>query len=187
MRWLRGYANMKDNMKKIGSFVSDILIIVGVCLLLTQFIFFKGVVVGASMDRTLLDGQQLIVDKITYRVADPKRFDIVVVKFPREDSEWVKRVIGLPGEEVAYENNVLYINGEKIEEPFLTTGVVTKDFTSKDIIGTVDGVIPEGQYLVMGDNRMNSKDGRVMGTIAKENILGVARLRIFPLDKFGIL
>lgn len=184
---------MKDNMKKIGSFVSDILIIVGVCLLLTQFIFFKGVVVGESMDRTLLDGQQLIVDKITYKVADPRRFDIVVVKFPRknpelpENSEWVKRVIGLPGEEVAYKNNVLYINGEKIEEPFLTTGVVTKDFTSKDIIGTVGGIIPEGQYLVMGDNRTNSKDGRIMGTIKKEDILGVARLRIFPFDKFGIL
>ncbi|MGL5042207.1 MAG: signal peptidase I [Culicoidibacterales bacterium] len=178
---------MNETSKKIGVFLSDLVIIIGVCLLLTQFVFFKGTVVGASMEHTLHNGQQLIIDKISYRVSDPKRFDIVVVHFPGEESDWVKRVIGLPGEKVEYNNGELSINGKIIDEDFLSPGVITRAFSTDEVLAGTNKVIPDGEYLVLGDNRNNSKDGRVMGTIKKDGILGVARIRVFPFTEISIL
>lgn len=183
--WTRCYMN-----KKLASFldlVSDFLIIVGVVLLMNQYVVSNGEVLGTSMEPNLTQGQRLIIDRISYQVTEPNRFDIVAVKFPTETSYWVKRVIGLPGEKVEYINNQLYVNGEKVVEDFLQNTVVTNDFSTVQLFPETKGVIPENQYLVLGDNRGNSKDSRMVGTIAKENILGVARFSIYPLDRLGLL
>lgn len=171
----------------IFSFISDVFIILGIVLLLQQHIFSVGRVHGVSMDTTLIEGQKLVVDRISYKLSTPQRFDIVAVKFPSQDAYWVKRIIGLPGERVEYANNVLYINGRTFDEPFLDAGIKTNDFSTDAFFPATNGVLPADRYLVLGDNRSNSRDGRQLGTLTKSDILGVARLSIYPLDRLGFL
>jgi len=167
--------------------VFDLLIIFGVVLLLQQYVFSVGRVVGESMEPTLTENQRLIIDRVSYKIANPKRFDIVAVKFPEEDSYWVKRIIGLPGERIDYINGQLFVDGNKTPEPFLGPGVVTDNFSTEQLFPDTGAKIPKGQYLVIGDNRGNSKDGRMLGTLKKDDILGVARLSIYPLDRIRFL
>lgn len=178
-----------QRIKKTGYFLSDAVLIIGVCLLLTQFVFSIGSVSGASMQSTLIDGQKVIVDRLTYRIGDPKRFDIVMVKFPNEESYWVKRVIGLPGEKIEYIGNKLFVNGQVVQEDFLDPTTITAVFRSLTLFKDSAGVIPDGQYLVVGDNRSNSDDSRnpKNGAISKENIVGVLRVSVYPFDRFGLI
>jgi signal peptidase I len=167
--------------------VFDLLIIFGVILLLQQYVFSVGRVIGASMEPTLTEDQRLVIDRVSYKIANPKRFDIVAVKFPSEDSYWVKRIIGLPGERIDYMNGTLFVDGTKTPEPFLGPGVVTDNFSTNQLFPDDGAKIPKGQYLVLGDNRGHSKDGRLLGTLGKDDILGVARLSVYPLDRIKIL
>lgn len=178
---------MNKKLKWFAGLLADVLIIAGITFLLTQFVVSIGTVNGKSMEPTLVEGQKLIVDRVSYRLSDPNRFDVVVVKFPSQEEFWIKRIIGLPGDLIEYRGKgQLYVNGAIIEEPFLSEDVVTSFFTTKLFFpGT--GIIPEGQYLVMGDNRNNSTDGRILGTLAKDDIMGIARLSIWPLDRFSIM
>lgn len=179
---------VQAKLRWVAGFLSDILIIAGVVFLLTQYVVSIGTVSGKSMETNLVDSQKVLVDKVSYIVTKPKRFDTVVVKYPGEEDYWIKRVIGLPGDLVEYRNNGrLYVNDVLVEEPFLSEDVATGFFTTKKLFPAEAGIIPEGQYLVIGDNRNNSTDSRVMGTISKSDILGVARLSIFPFDRIGIL
>jgi signal peptidase I, bacterial type len=178
---------MQQKIKDICDFISDVCIMIGVVLLLQQYVFSVGQVFGKSMEPNLTESQKLIVDRVTYRFAEPHRFDIVAVKFPDADSYWVKRVIGLPGEKVEYIQGKLYVNGEMIEESFLKNNVFTKDFSTISFFPNSNGIIPDDNYLVLGDNRNNSMDGRIMGTLSKKDILGVARISIYPFDKIGFL
>ena len=178
---------MDRKLKWFAGLLADILIIAGVMFLLTQFVVSVGTVNGKSMEPTLVNGQKLIVDRVTYKFADPKRFDVVVVKFPSQDDYWIKRVIGLPGDVVEYRNNgELYINDTLMDEPFLPNDIITSFFTTKSFFPDT-GVIPAGQYLVVGDNRNNSTDGRILSTLSKKDIMGIARISLWPIDKFGIL
>lgn len=121
---------------------------------------------------TLEDGDRMIVNKIGYKIGEPKRFDIVVFHAP-EQKNYIKRVIGLPGDTLEYKDDQLYINGEPIEEPYLdaykaqiTEGTLTEDFTLNDIDVSLDSnTIPEGYIFVMGDNRRYSKDSRHIGLV----------------------
>ena len=134
------------------------------------------------MKDTLKDGDIMILDKVTYKFSDIKRFDIVVVKY--EGDLIIKRVIGLPGDKVELINNKLYINDKLYEEKYLATGTETSNFTIKDINNTEK--IPKGYYLVLGDNREESKDSRTFGLVKKGNIKGKARITIFPFSRFGV-
>lgn len=127
---------------------------------------------GQSMFSTLHDKDIMILNIIDYKLHDIKRFDIVVIKTPEE--YLIKRVIGLPGDEVKYENNVLYINGEIIEDKYASTS--TEDFKV---------VVPKGKYYALGDNRNNSLDSRYFGAFKKKDILGKTSLTIFPFSRFG--
>lgn len=179
----------KNNIKKeIISFIRDIIIIMVVAFLLTRFVVIRGSVQGKSMLPTLETNQQLVLDKISIRFNNIKRFDIVGVHFPGEENHWIKRVVGMPGEYVEFKDNgKLYIDGVLYEEPYLDISAVTKDFTTTQILPETGGIIPEGEYLVLGDNRNNSKDGRMMGTARKEDIVGIARFSLYPFDRFGFL
>ena len=161
---------MNDKGKEILSYV----IIIVIVLLIKHFIVTPIRVNGDSMNNTLKDKDIMILDKISYRFQDIKRFDIVVIK---KDKEYlIKRVIGLPGETVEYKNNKLYINNKNVAEKF--NHEETTDFILEE-------KIPEGYYFVVGDNRPVSNDSRYIGLIKEEDILGKTSFVIFPFNRFG--
>ncbi len=168
-------------MKKIIKEIYPYVIIIIVALLIKKFLFSPIRVVGPSMNNTLLDGDIMILDKISYRFEDIKRSDIVVIK--TDDKYIIKRIIAIPGDTLEYGNNTLILNGETKEEPYLSKGVVTEDFNLKEKTGYTK--VPEGYYFVMGDNRGESADSRMIGLIPEEKIEGHARYIIFPFNRFG--
>ena len=166
----------KEILKTFLTYVGIILVVV----LIRIFLIDPVRVDGPSMNTTLKNGEIMILNKIVYKKGNIKRFDIVVVD--QGDKYIIKRVVGLPGETIAYKNNELYINGEKVEDPYPSTK--TDDFTIEDVGHTK---IPGDTYFVMGDNRADSLDSRYpsVGVIKKEHILGRARFIIWPLNRFG--
>ncbi len=168
-------------MKKFIKEIYPYIIIVIVALLIKKFLFSPIRVVGPSMNNTLLNGDIMILDKITYRFENIKRSDIVVIKM--EDKYIIKRVIAIPGDTLEYGNNTLILNGKEKEEPYLSKDVVTEDFNLKEKTGYTK--VPEGYYFVMGDNRGESADSRIIGLIPKEKIEGRAKYIIFPFSRFG--
>ncbi len=154
------------------------IILIIIIILIKIFIVTPVKVNGTSMIDTLHDKDIMILNKISYRFNDIKRFDIVVV----DDKEEliIKRVIGLPGEYIEYKDNKLYVNGKYIKEKFSHKD--TDDFSIEELEATE---IPDNCYFVLGDNRVNSKDSRVIGFIPKEQILGKTSLTIFPFNRFG--
>ena len=161
-------------MKIIKELVPYVVIVLAVVLFRT-FIITPVRVNGDSMNQTLKDGEILLLEKYDKKF---ERFDIVVLNYNGE--KLVKRIVGMPGESVRYLNNILYINGEKVSEKFLTEE--TYDFDLK-VLGY--DKIPENYYFVVGDNRDNSLDSRLIGLISKDDIEGKAIFRIFPFNKFG--
>lgn len=163
-----------DFIKEISVYVIIILIII----LLKMYVISPIRVNGTSMDPTLENGDIMILNKIGYRITKIKRFDIVVIKY--KDELLIKRVIGLPGEKIKYENNTLYVNGKKLDEEFDKT--YTYNFSLKEIGSTT---VPDDSYFVLGDNREVSKDSRSIGFIDREDIVGKSSLTLFPFNRFG--
>ncbi|RLQ90033.1 signal peptidase I [Planomicrobium sp. Y74] len=157
-----------------------------------RFFLFEPVLVdGESMMPTLEDGERVIVNKIGYTLGEPERYDIVVFH-ASEEEDYIKRVIGLPGDHIAFENDELLINGEAQEEPYLSTlkkqkndGSLTKDFTLEELLEIEE--IPEGYIFVLGDNRENSTDSRIIGLVPVEEIKGQAIFVFWPLDEMRFL
>lgn len=145
------------------------------------FLFTPIIVDGESMMPTLEDRDRMIVNKLSYKIGEPKRFDIVVFH-ASEEKDYIKRVIGLPGETIEYNNDTLYVNGKAMDEPYLDDykkdligGTLTEPFTVK---------VPEGYVFVMGDNRRYSKDSRHIGPVPINEILGKASIIYWPLEEF---
>ena len=161
-------------MKKFLYEIKDYVIIIVAVILVRSFIITPAIVDGASMDDTLKDGQLIIINKINYRINDPKRFQIAVVKNTSENDKIIKRIIGLPNEKVEYKDNELYINDEKVEENY--DHGVTEDFVM---------ITGEDEYVVLGDNREVSKDSRMLGTFKRKELIGSVNFRIYPFDKIG--
>lgn len=175
-------------MKKLIKDWVPYLIIVIVVVLIRSYIVTPVIVRGDSMDDTLKNGQVLFLSKISYRVHEIERFDIIVIRDTDGDLI-IKRVIGLPGDRVSYKDNELYINGRKYEDKY---GIgITDDFELKDICeinnDECNGKIPDGMYLALGDNREVSADSRVKGLFNAEQIIGKATLRVWPITKITIV
>lgn len=171
---------MKKIIKEIYPYVLIILIVV----VIRTFIITPVIVSGDSMKPNLNNGELLLIRKIGYNSSTINRFDIVVVKVKEEtgkEEEIVKRIIGLPGEHIAYKNNKLYINNELIQENYNFRD--TNDFNLEEVCTC--NSIPDGKYLVLGDNRPISKDSRNIGLIDASDIAGKAIVRIWPLNKIG--
>lgn len=150
-------------------------ILIMVLIFVRLFIVTPVRVDGPSMENTLKENDILILNKFDHSY---ERFDIVVFKY--NNQKLIKRVIGLPGETVEFKNNKLYVNGKYLEEDFL--GSKSFNFNISDLGYKV---IPEGEFLLIGDNREASYDSRYFGTIKKEDILGTVNLRLFPFNKIG--
>ena len=176
--------------KAMKEMISTLVYLLGVLCLTWLVITFVGQrteVDGSSMEPMLSDGDNLIVDKITYRFSSPKRFDIIVFPFKQEkNTYYIKRIIGLPGETVQIDlQGNIYINGEVLEENYGREVILPENVG----VAISPIVLGEDEYFVMGDNRNNSRDSRaeVIGNIKKADIVGRAWVRIWPLSKLGIL
>ena len=165
----------------IWSFIVAFIIVGGVY-------FFLGrpfTVSGASMYPTLHNGDRMVLSK----VGDIHRFDVVILEAPDENVEYIKRVIGMPGDTVEMKSGVLYINGKKVDQPFINTEALVKqtvfmdDFTLESLTG--ESKVPEGKYFVLGDNRGVSKDSRMIGFIDRSAIEGKAVFTIWPFGRIG--
>ncbi|MRH42240.1 signal peptidase I [Aquibacillus halophilus] len=170
------------------------LVIAGLLAFIVRAFLFAPIVVdGPSMLPSLENGDHMIVNKFSYTIGEPDRFDIVVFH-ATANKDYIKRVIGLPGEHVAVKDDTLYINGQEVEEPFLTSKIkmleatqsYTFDFSIEDLPGRYSE-IPENHVLVLGDNRGNSTDSRVLGLISTDQIVGKTNLIYWPVDRIRIL
>ncbi len=165
-----------------------VLIAVLIFLALRYYVLQPFQVDGLSMHNTLIHGDQLLM----FKQADIERFDVVVFPDPRGSEEsYVKRIIGLPGDHIAFSQDQLFLNGEPVDEPYLepvkseADGLFTQDFDLWEITG--DDIIPAGYYFVMGDNRPYSGDSRQFGYVAIDAIQGEANLIYYPFDRIGNL
>jgi signal peptidase I len=139
---------------------------------------------GLSMWATLDDNDYLIANKIDYRLHAPQRGDIIILRPPTDNSkDFIKRIIALPGERILISNSFVYINGHKLDEPYLP-----EEWTTLNNQYGPDGiVVPPNEYFVMGDNRNKSQDSRIFGFIGRDRIDGRAWFRIWPLNSFGAI
>lgn len=168
------YENMRKFIKEVWPYILILFIVV----IIKAFIVSPIRVNGPSMKDTLQDKDIMILDKVSYRFHDIKRFDIVVIHLDEEDI--IKRVIALPGEKVEYKDNKLYINGKRVKEKF--KHAETDDF---DLSGFETKKVPKNSYFVLGDNRKESLDSRVIGYIPKSRIVGHATFTVLPFSRWG--
>lgn len=178
---------MKMDAKKIAKDVIGTILYLG-CIVLLTTLFIKFVaqrtdVSGNSMNHTLKNGDSVLVDKLSYRFHDPKRFDIVIFPYRYDpDESFIKRIIGLPGEtiQIDYDGNI-YINDELLEEHYGAEVIRDPGRAYEPI------TLGEGEFFVMGDNRNHSMDSREpsVGNIRKNEIIGRAFFRVYPFSSFG--
>ncbi len=173
---------------KLREMVNFLLYIVGIFLLTYVIIHYVGQrtqVSGSSMEHTLSDGDNLIVDKISYKFHSPERFDIIVFPYQhKEDTYYIKRIIGLPGETVQIDTaGNIYIDGEKLEESYGFEAMEDPGIAEEPI------TLGEDEYFVLGDNRNGSSDSRDpdVGIVQGESIIGRAWVRLYPFDRIGFL
>ncbi|MBB6452944.1 signal peptidase I [Salirhabdus euzebyi] len=179
--------------RELISWIKVIIIAIGVAFLIRTFLFTPIVVEGPSMLPTLESNDHMVVNKFSYRFSEPKRFDIIVFHSP-EKSDYIKRIIGLPGEHIAYKDEILYVDGQAILEPFIKERLeklmspshYTHDFRLEEVEGGYE-VIPDGHVFVLGDNRTNSTDSRFIGPVPYDQIVGKAQLVYWPFKHFRIV
>jgi signal peptidase I len=175
----------------IGSFIweiSKVLILAIVIILpLRVFVAEPFIVSGLSMFPTYENKDYLIIDKVSYRLKEPSRGDVIVFRYPKDTSQYfIKRIIALPGEKVQVnDGRVLIYNeshpdGQRLEEPFLKNEAVT--FGKPEIVS-----LGEGEYYVLGDNRGSSSDSRSWGILPKNDIVGKVLIRLFPITHAGLI
>lgn len=143
--------------------------------LITHYFFYSVLIVrGKSMEPNFIDGDVMLVDKISYQINNPRRGDVVAMYFPGEASKrFIKRVVGLPGEKIKISNSKLYINNGLIDEPYLSEGTATLPDTDRQLSAD--------EYFVMGDNRTNSSDSRAWGPVPERYIIGRAFSKFYHL------
>lgn len=180
---------MKASTKKeILSWVKTIALAIIIVFICRQFIFTPTSVFGESMSPTFHDADRVIVSK-TSKI---QRFDVVVFDAPDLEGEhYIKRVIGLPGDSIKMEDDVLSINGEEFPEEYLkenkennTLEELTFDFTLEEITGKTK--VPKDMLFVMGDNRLNSKDSRIFGFVPYDSVIGEVKFRFYPVNAVGV-
>lgn len=174
--------------KEIISWVKSLVFALIVVFICRQFIFTPTAVLGDSMLPTFHDADRVVVSKISKL----QHFDVIVFDAPDiEGQQYIKRVIGLPGDSIKMEDDELYINGEMFPEEYLNKNKednllhkLTGDFTLKENTGETK--VPKDMLFVMGDNRLDSRDSRIFGFVPYDSVIGEVKFRFYPLQKIGI-
>lgn len=159
------------------------------------FLFAPFIVDGPSMQPNFETGERLIVNKILYDIRAPKRGEVVVFYVPEEDRDFIKRVIGVPGDKIRLEGDELYINGERFEEPYIKEAIeearksgefynLGENFPNSLV---PEETVPEGMILAFGDNRRNSKDGRMIGYVPYDRVIGRADVIFWPIQEISLV
>ncbi|HOG37748.1 MAG TPA: signal peptidase I [Candidatus Woesebacteria bacterium] len=167
-------------------FIQSIVLALSVFVLLYLFVAQPNEVKGSSMYPNFKDKEYLLTEKISYQLGNPERGDVVIFKAPpsepcaADECEYIKRVIGVPGDRVMVSEGDVYVNGNKLDQGFLPEPVYTSpgDYMQEG----VERVVPDGQYLCFGDNRPNSRDGREFGPINRKLIVGKAFMKYWPIS-----
>ena len=176
--------------KRLGAFFLDILEVVVFAVAIFLFLYLLVLqphkIKGASMEPNFPNGEYLLTDKVKYRFNEPARGDVVVFKAPTGNGEeYIKRIIGLPGEKISVRNAKVYVNGKELKEDYIpeTSPTYGGNFLQENQVITV----PEGNLFVLGDNRPHSSDSRSFGPITKDKITGRAWLIYWPLKNGGLI
>jgi len=182
-------------LKKIGSFFLDIIqtvtLALSVFVVVYLFLFQPHQVKGQSMFPSFINQEFLLTDKISYRFREPARGDVVVFKAPKSETcaevecEYIKRIVGLPGETLEIKNGKVFINGQMLEETYLPSDFSTR--AGHYLKEGMESKIPADFYIFMGDNRDHSRDAREFGPVKKEAIVGRAFVRYWPLNRAGLV
>ncbi len=170
------------------SFLLYIAAAVLITFLIITFVGQRTVVNGPSMEYTLLNGDNIILDKISYRFHAPKRFDVVVFPVENEEKNYIKRIIGLPGETIQIIDGFVYLISEDGEQKELEESYgkeIMLDDGRMEYLTTAPYTLGEDEYYVLGDNRNNSTDSRKIGAVKRSDIIGRAWVRIYPFATFG--
>ena len=171
---------MRPLLATVREIVEVVVIAVVTVFIIRHFLVQPFLVSGASMEPNFSDGNYLLIDEVTYRFREPHRGEVVVFRYPKEPSTFfIKRVIGLPGDKISIQNGKVSVNDHLLDEKYLSSV-----FQSSDDFSTT---LKADQYFVMGDNRSHSFDSRSWGPVTKEEIIGVVRFRVLPLNELGVL
>lgn len=155
-----------------------VLIAVATVIVIRHFIVQPFLVSGASMEPNFSDGNYLLIDEVTYRFRPVAHGEVVVFRYPQDRKTFfIKRLIGLPGDHVIVHNSEVFVNGNRLNETYLDKNILTG--------GEVDVRLKDGEYFVLGDNRAHSFDSRNWGPIMKDDIIGLVRLRVLPINQIN--
>lgn len=166
-------------------FIETLVVFGAIFALIYLFVAQFHKVSGNSMFPTMHDGDYLITEKVSYKLGSPKKGDIIVLKNPRDESQdFIKRIIALPGDTIKIENNRVFVNGGTQPETYLPPNTPTR---SGNFLREATVSMDPNQYFVIGDNRNHSSDSREWGPITKDEIVGKAFFRYWPLQTLGLL
>jgi len=176
--------------KKLGSFILELAQVVIFAVSIFLFVYLLVLqphkIKGASMEPNFHDGEYILTDKVSYRLGNPNRGDVIVFKAPPADKdEFIKRIVGLPGETVRIEQGKLYVDDRVIEEKYIEEKAVTRSGQFAKENKTI--TIPADSYFVLGDNRDHSLDSRSLGLISRDKITGRAWIIYWPVSEVGAI
>ncbi len=181
----------KGTMYFVWDFAKVIIIALAIILPIRYFVFQPFIVSGSSMEPNYSNGQYLIIDEISYRLNEPERGDVVVLRYPKDRKQFfIKRVVGMPGEQVVVDNGrVTIINDENpkgvtVSEEYLPSQGLTFPHNTSIVGGKKTVTLKSDEYFMMGDNRLASSDSRDWGPLARKDIVGKVFIRVLPLSEF---
>lgn len=175
----------------ILEFMQSIVLALAVFIFLYMFVAQPNEVKGNSMYPNFENGDFLLTDKLSYFFGEPQRGDVVVFKAPpsepcaEDQCDYIKRIIGLPGDKVMIRDNNVYLNGKHLDQYFIPDNTITEEGTFNQ--ENMEKTVPEGYYLCWGDNRQHSRDGREFGPIKKDAIVGKAFFKYWPPKSIGLV